>query len=87
MAGTGARMSTLEKYCFGSPTPPGLAIRLHSQNTREIHAGCVARLAPHHPVPRLLPLDKSSYLENVLAAMQEPFVELTSLETGSYGAM
>ena len=27
----------------------------------------------------------SSYLENVLAAMQEPFPELTSLEIGSYG--
>ena len=87
MADTGARVSTLGNRVFGSSIPPGLAIRLHSQNTREIHAGCVARLAPHHSVPRLLPLDKSSYLENGMAAMQEPFVELTSPETGSYGAM
>jgi hypothetical protein len=34
-------VSTLEKSCFWITTPPGLATRLYSQNSREVHAGCL----------------------------------------------
>jgi hypothetical protein len=48
VAVTGARVSTMAKYCFWITTSPESAACLYRQNTCEGHAGCLASLASYH---------------------------------------